>query len=283
MSKFLFEAEKKTFRSLRQWGVRIIAVLLVLILMSGCATLIRPPQDDQAARSLVENLIFQNPDLSQFKGMLRLRLQTGNQRFSGRAAWATAMPDRFRIELLNMLGQPLTSLAGDGSSLTMMSYTDQSFYRLRQTRTALDKLVQIPIGIRDLNQLLAGRPPLPEFEAVQVSDGKPEEGATIIFKSRWHHTLAQLCLDDSGQMRMMKAFAPDGTLRYRVHWLEWQVISGVNVPRQMQLEAPEGKHLKIIIERFWPNVQLEPGIFQIADPKLALGPKKNKLPNLACL
>jgi outer membrane biogenesis lipoprotein LolB len=264
MSEVLHEVVGNARQRIHKQFVGSFAFLLMLVL-SGCASLMAPPREDPAGRALLENLIYQNPDLSQFKGLLRMRLKTDQQSFSGRAAWVTALPDRLRVQLLNMLGQPLTSLAGDGEQLTLRSYTDQSFYRLRQTRTALEKLVQIPIGIRDLNQLLAGRPPLPEFETVQVSSDMPEEGILILLKSRWRNTLAQLYLDDSKRLRMMRAFAPDRTLRYQVRWLEWQDISGIQVPRRLELEAPGGKHLEIIIERFWPHAELSPGIFQISE------------------
>jgi outer membrane biogenesis lipoprotein LolB len=202
-----------------------------------------------------------------FKGLLRMSLKTGDQNFSGRAAWATAMPDRMRVELLNMLGQPMTSLAGDGQHLTLISHTDQRFYRMRQTRTALENLVHIPIGVQELNQLLAGRPPLPDFEAVQLSSRQKANGTLLDLKNRWHSTLAQLHLDDSNQLSALKVFKPDGNLLYQIRWLQWQVVSGSSVPRRLQLDAPDGQHLEILIERFWANVDLPPDVFKLSDPK----------------
>jgi outer membrane biogenesis lipoprotein LolB len=100
-----------------------------------------------------------NADLEPTKGLMRIEIISGGRITSGRAAWAAEHPDRLRLEWLSALGQPLMSMAGDGKTITLYSSADQTYRRFAQSRTALERLIRIPIGIEDLIDVLAGRPP----------------------------------------------------------------------------------------------------------------------------
>ena len=188
---------------------------------------------------------------------MRIQLQNGSQTITARAAWAMAVPGRLRVELLNMLGQPMTSLASDGQFITIISHHDQSHYRFIQSRSALKRLIHLPIGIEELQALLAGRPPLPPYCAAQI------DGQAIVLKNRWRTILAKLFLDETDQVQMLKVYDDDGALRYQVRWLQWQVVGPYTVPRRLQVDGGQGQRLNLTMDRFWADVQLSPKTFSL--------------------
>ncbi|MEJ2041127.1 MAG: hypothetical protein P8X55_19695 [Desulfosarcinaceae bacterium] len=207
----------------------------MLALLSSCTWLVAPPVDEQAARQLIGTLAAQNADLNQFKGLLNLKVEEKGRTLAGRAAWAAVIPNRLRVEWLNMMGQPIASLAGDGRTLTYRIHGDDTIHRLRQSRDVLDKIIHIPIGVDDMVTLLAGRPLLPSYA---VAREIPSEG--------------------DGRA--------DGTLRYRLVWNDWNKRGAFVVPKRILVESGTGGKVALSIQRFWPNVPIAPSSFVIKSP-----------------
>ena len=233
--------------------------------LNNCTWLVAPPADDQAARQLISSLALQNSDLEQAKGLLNVKLEAKGAAITGRAAWAASVPNRLRIEWLNMVGQPVASLAGDGRTLTIRTNKDKTVHRLRQSRTALDQVIHIPIGVEDLVAVLAGRPLLPDFVSAQEMPAKGDE-RIIVLKNRWHMAVARFWLDGAGQLIKQEIYEADGTLRYRLVWLAWNKDGAFVVPKKVMVEAGSGQILTLSMERFWPNTRFSPEMFIIQDP-----------------
>ena len=146
---------------------QVVFLGILGFLLSGCAWIVQPPQDDPQARALIEELDGRNPGLQNFKGMSHARFATQGRTLSGRIAWVAALPDRLRLEWLNPTGQPLTSVAADGRTLTVLNHHEQERYILRQSPDVLKDVIHVPIGIEDFLTLLAGRPLIPEYDAAE--------------------------------------------------------------------------------------------------------------------
>jgi outer membrane biogenesis lipoprotein LolB len=242
---------------------RLALLLSALVLLQGCAWLMPPPQDDQLARQWVTQWASHNADLEPTKGLMRIEIISGGRITSGRAAWAAAHPDRLRLEWLSALGQPLMSLAGDGKTITLYSSADQTYRRFAQSRTALERLIRIPIGIEDLIDVLAGRPPLPEYAAARLAPGP---GIGVVLESRWHILLAQLQSDGSRRLHSMTAYDPQGGVQYRIDWLQWDTFDEYTIPREVRLTSGTGDQLTLRIDRFYTDTELPPETFVIAPP-----------------
>ena len=240
-------------------------LLIATVALHGCAGILRGPQDNPQAREMVMDLKGRNPELSQFKGLLEIRLEAGGQpTVAGRAGWAAAAPDRLRIEWLSMLGQPLLSLAADGETISLISHTERRYRQLPQSESSLQKLIKVPVAVEDLITLMSGRPLLPDFTAAQYTSG--EDGIrTIVLKDRWHNTLATLVLSRD-QLQSEQLYTPQGQARYQIEWQQWQTINEVAVPGRMILTAPTGERLAISVVRFWPVASFEPSLFFLDRP-----------------
>jgi outer membrane biogenesis lipoprotein LolB len=238
-------------------------LMLLLGLLNGCARLIAPPEDQPEARSTIEALSMRNAGLAQFKGLMQLSLQANNRTLSGRAAWAAKSPDHLRVEWLSMMGQPVASLAGDGQTITFRSYADSKIHRLKQSPTALDQLINIPIGVEDLITLLSGRPLIPAYTAARE---KPDQGAGmggILLQNRWHAVLTFVRLDSSGELQAQEVYDKDGALRYGIQWLAWQDYGQYRLPKKVQVETASGERLDLTTERYWTDVQLPSSAFAL--------------------
>jgi outer membrane biogenesis lipoprotein LolB len=243
---------------------RIALLGAVIAAAQGCAWLVRPPLEDAAARQQVAQWAAHNADLGPLKGLMRIQIEAGGQSVRGRAAWAAVPPDRLRLEMLNPLGQPWVSLAGDGRTITLYSFADREFHRFAQSRKALERLIQVPAGIEDLLDILAGRPPVP---AGAIARAAPAEACGVVLESRWHVRLAELRAEACGRIASMALYDARGEIQYRVFWLEWQTIEGHDLPRKVRVTSGAGDGLTLMVERVWIDAAMPEETFVITPPE----------------
>lgn len=245
---------------LRKRLMRLLTVFL-LVLLTGCAQLFKAPVDDAYARLVIERLLEQNEGLTQFKGLANVQMKDEGRLRSGRIAFAAVRPDRMRVDLLNTMGVPLTSLAGDGDHISIVSHIDKKHYRIRQSRTALEPVIHLPIGIEDLQSLLSGRVPLPShaFARFVETDG-PEE--IVVLKNRWHVIVSKLRVDSkTHQIQDMQVFDGQGQLLYQIHWHQWKENGEFSLPSKVTIESLSHESLELVVVRFWPNAEVAPSTF----------------------
>lgn len=252
--------------NVRRWIVLSLWLSVASIFLSSCGWLVRAPQDQTLARMQVQFMTEANRDLNQFKGIGNLRLETKGQVLSGRMAWAVAMPDKLRVEWLNMLGQPLSSLAGDGKAITIRAMGDRKLHRIKQSEKALTDVIHVPVGIEDLTSLLAGRLPSTDHAAAWiVQDGDADQ--RIELKNRWAVTVASILVDKQRRRpRSMTVYTSEGTLKYQIQWVRWQEIDERSLPRQIQMEAAGGERVTMNLDRYWFDVVLPPATFVLTVP-----------------
>jgi outer membrane biogenesis lipoprotein LolB len=245
---------------LRNTFMRLPMVFL-LVLLTGCVQLFKPPADDAYARMVIGRLLEQNEGLTQFKGLAKVQMKDGGRLRSGRIAFAAVRPDRMRVELLNTMGVPMTSLAGDGDHISILSHIDKKHYRIRQSRTALEPVIHLPIGIEELQSLISGCVPIPPhaFARFVETDG-PEE--VVVLKNRWHGMVSKLRVDSkSHKIQNMQVFDSEGQLHYQIHWYQWKEHGEFTLPSKVTIESLSHQSLELVVDRFWPNAQVAPSTF----------------------
>lgn len=232
--------------------------------LTACSHIFQPPEDDASARVLLDRLLQKNSAITQYKGLAGIRMRMdGGSSHSGRIAFAAVQPDKMRVEVLNMMGTPLTSLSGDGHTVTILSHNDRKHYRIRQTQTALSSLIEIPMGIEDLQNLLAGRVPVPPHASVQSLAERPDAPeAVLLLKNRWNGVVARLQMDQaSHEVTALQVLEPDGQLQYQILWLQWRAVDGYRIPSKLIIESSAGQKLTLTMDRFWPNAKVPPSTF----------------------
>jgi outer membrane biogenesis lipoprotein LolB len=264
MSHFPAKAPRGCF-----FGIRALLLsVLVMTGVNGCAGFFQPPPSDAAAAREVARWRGHNSDLTQFKGLFRIQIKTHDQTLSLRAALAAVRPGRLRVELLNPLGQPLSSLAGDGEQIYWVSQQDRKLYRFKQSPTALEPIIHIPIGIEAFIEALSGRPPLPAYSTARWIEA-PNGTMAVGLTDRWNNPMADLRADDSGRIHELKCYSPDGSLQYEAHWMQWRPMAGYDMPVQVKVISGSGDHITWSVERLWTGLDLPPQTFVLQAPPQA--------------
>lgn len=257
------------FKTYRRYGSLFLlwSFFSFLILSNGCAWLIAAPENDAAAQRQVARWVNHNSELKQFKGLYRIRMDDRQRILNMRAALAAAMPDQLRVELLNLLGQPLLRLAANGEQIAVLIVADQKFHRFKQSSTALKPFLHVPIGTGDLLDTLSGRPALPGYAAVQAEAVQDGDGATmLLFKDRWHNRVADLLLDAAGRIQRLRRFNADETVQFETQWTGWRDFNGYLVPDALKLMSGSGEQVALSVERLWTEVDLPPSLFTLPQP-----------------
>jgi outer membrane biogenesis lipoprotein LolB len=244
------------------------AILTIfMLLVSGCAHILPPPQDDLPARQVLERLVDNNTGLTHFKALGHIRMDSADVKQSGRVAVAAIIPHKLRADWLNMMGQPQISLAGDGETIRIWSATDSKVHRLRQSPQALAKLIRIPLGIDDFQSIIIGRPPLPSHSAVQFKQS--HEGVDILsLKNRWRKVVAMMRVDRStGRILSVQVFDGHGRLQYEAQWLQWRKIGEYVLPTKVSMNSAAQDRLVLTVDRFWPDADVPASVFVLNPPQ----------------
>lgn len=248
---------------MRQTTQMIIVLMCCMILfsiVSGCGHFFSVLEDHPLARQLLEQLNSANGDLTRFKGIARLKMIDNGQTTSGRIALAALLPDKIRVALLNPLGQPVTSLSGNGKYISIFLHNENKNYHVRQSAAAIERLIHIPIKVEDLQEILLGRVPVPTDNVVQVESSKGNIDILAVMK-QWRGVVSKLVVDRStSRVLSMESFNKHGNLKYSVHWSSWRTNGIYNIPHQVILKS-QGRQLTISMDRFWPNADMPPSFF----------------------
>ena len=246
----------------------LIALVPALFLaLTGCAHWKAP--DTPAAREgqrVLEQLRAVNSGLEAVKGLGQAALTTGTGRQRVRVAWAAQATGQLRMELLAVSGHPLATLATDGEYLYLRDNAGDRFLKCRAPRANLKALVQVPLRVPDLIDLLMGRIPLPKAEHSVLMDN-PRQSGYILERHRWWGTkVQQIHLAADGlTVRRVVFFDADG------HTTHWATLSGhkdqggYTFPGQLAVAAPTGARMEIRMERLWPGARLNGEAFQLSD------------------
>lgn len=241
-----------------------MALCCYVLLATGCAWLIEPPATDPLAHQLVSGLQQTNGNLKQYKMLSKVQvaLEEVVQSVSSMAI-AAHWPDRMRIEILSPAGQPVTSMAADGKTIQIRPQGKTHIYRLRQSSTALEQLIHIPLGVAHLQGILIGRPELPAFAGIELGAPTQTE-TTVVLKSRWNLTLAVLRFGaHDGTIRHLEMFDEEGNALYRATWLEWKQRGSYRLPSKLFVENDDGHRVTLGMRRFWPDVDLPEATFEL--------------------
>lgn len=249
---------------------RLLCYALIILqgmLFAGCAHLLSTPEDQPEARQLADRLNHNGDTISQFKGLAQIRLVSNGRVMSGRIAIAAVSPDKMRVEWLNPMGQPVSSLIADGKTIALFSRVDNSHRRLRQSAAGLEPLIHIPVGIDDLFDILTGSVPLPVDTFVQFKQALSEPD-TLIVKNRWHRTIADIRVDRKAcRPRSMRFYNGQSELQYQIRWLQWrQDGSGHDFPTRIEFQRDDSQRLNLTVERFWPNAPVPLSVFATNSP-----------------
>ena len=275
-------------------------LLIGIFLFSSCSTIIsripEKPGDLEALSEVGELISYlknQNFHLKTFKGVGRITFWENEKKdLTTRVAWVGSMPDRLRIALRSISGQPVVSFASDGQWLYLLNHTRGKFYKRRSGNSTMKKFFPIPVESDDIVNILAGRVSVDTFDSAVVIKNSPpggrphvtsnrhaalsthkepcahEDGYILVLKKGWGNICQKIYLDaNRKQVRKVEKFYSTGDLKYRAEFKKMQDIEGYRVPFRLVFSAHDGSGFQLDVDRYWAGVSVSPSLFVLTPPE----------------
>ena len=281
---------------------RHLATILLIgtFLFSSCSSITsripERPGDLKALSEAGELILFlknQNFHLKTFKGVGRITFFENEKKdLTTRVAWVGSIPDRLRIVLRSVSGQPVVSFASDGEWIYLLNHTRGKFYKRRSVNSTMDRFFAIPVTSDDIVNILAGRVSVDHYDSVAViknssSGGRSpvisddqtlvsahkdscayQDGYILVLKKGWGNTCQKIYLDaDRKQVCMVEKFYLTGGLKYRAEFKEMQDIEGYRVPSRLVLSTHDGSGFQLDVDRYLAGVSVSPSLFVLTPPE----------------
>jgi hypothetical protein len=276
-------------------------VFIGIFLFSSCSTVTsRIPEKPgdlkglSEAGELISYLKNQNLHLKTFKGVGRITfLENEKKDLTSRVAWVGSIPDRLRIALRSVSGQPVISVASDGQWLYLVNHTQGKFYKRRSGNSTMKKFFSIPVKSDDIVNILAGRVSVDHYDSAVVIKNSPppdglsdftsnghtavsthkepcahEDGYILVLKKGWGNICQKIYLDaDRKQVCMVENFYFTGDLKYRAEFKKMQDINGYRVPSRLVFSTDDGSGFQLDVDRYWAGVSVSPPLFVLTPPE----------------
>ena len=242
--------------------------LLSIFWVQGCTYLISDfDQESMEAREVLAKINNINAQLLYFKGLGSVRLTRNGQLQTARAAWAGSMPHQLRVEIKAISGQPLIGIANDGQYLYAILYPENKFFKKASDSDILKRFLSLPIKSDMLLELLAGRIPIMPYDIAILEPGD-DKYQVLLLKKRWHGLVEKIYFEKQ-HFKIIKieiykdSFEP-------VCKIELQAVQKVkqyNIPHRLIIDNLSGNSLHLKIDRYWPDVEINPLIFKLKPPE----------------
>jgi len=239
--------------------------LTAAIFISACVGITKKGYEKSADLPEAENILAgiqnKNNNLKTFKGIGKIRIWNKNLSHTVRVAWLGEEPEKLRIEIMSIAGQPAASVAGNGQSLYFVSHVQQQFYKKEEKDPDLKEILSLPVKFRDIIAILRGCIPIRDFNSLSMEKDNSGDGYVMILKRRWGNIAEKIFTDKSGtKICKIEIFDAEG-LSYRVESDNFQDVKGFQIPFNMKFSNDAGEGFQFYIERYWSNIGIAPSKF----------------------
>lgn len=226
------------------------------------------PEATAKAVQLMERIRGRNNHLRTFKGIGRMEWLYNGSVQHARLAWVGAVPDKIRLEVLDLAGRPALSLSSDGTQLYFFSHPENRFEKTSAADVDLETLISIAIPIRDIIQLLTGRLPLPAHPTRETIATDSKDELSLIVDSGWFGQRQKIFLDPTHMtVDACEIFNAFGSLVYRAELAGHHPIREFTIPASITLSGENGAVFRLRVDRYWANIAVSPSVFTLEPPE----------------
>ena len=221
------------------------------------------------AERVLLSLENKNNKLKTFKGTGKVTFWKKDKKgFISSVAWAGSEPDKIRIVMRSLSGQPLVSLASDGKWTYLLSHSQQRFYKKPSKNSTLKKFISIAIKPVDVVSILAGRIPVSTYDSITIKKNESKQGYILVLKNSRNEVFEKIYIDETRtNVQQIEMFNINGSLLYRAEFVGMQDINGYQVPLQLFFSGPDGDSLQLNVKRYWADVSVLPSTFVLTPQK----------------
>jgi len=251
----------------------VVALLAATFFFTGCATLTQKAPDRKADESFTEAAALQaslgnvNKTLVTFKGIGTISMLQGERKQRFRAAWAAKAPDQLRIQLMGLAGQPVASIACDGSHYYFLTHNDGKLIKRRADASGFKKFINIPINAQDVFALFSGRPKPPNEGMMARMEKDESHEAVLVLWDTEEAFQDRIYLDPRrAAIRKVERSKDNGRLIWRAELDNPKKEDSYNISKRITLSTGEDVRVIIDTERFWANPDITSDLFVISSP-----------------
>jgi hypothetical protein len=235
----------------------------VLALAAACAR-VPPPDLSRNPADLLEQVRVAQGRVTACRGAARLSLSSPDLSGSLDAWVAAEKGGRVRVEVFDFFGNPAAVLVAGGGRFALYDARAGAVYRGEDTPENLARLVPVPIGARDLAQVICGSAPLVEGSAVLA-----EPGDGVLLLEIAGEPGREILAVGEGASVSRASFLPGarGGTPWTAAFSVFRHAAGQRVPTEVELRgggAEVGLRWRDDLEVNHPP---EPGLFELAPPR----------------
>lgn len=257
-------------------SLRIVAAIFACVCLVGWigCTLRRPiptppPTVPDQPPSVHELLAPLNARLEQpagLRGLAKVTYRDAEQRGSATQAIAIALPDRFRLESLSLLGVAALHVC-DGGSLAAYFPREGVVYRGSANPVTIARFTRLHLSPGQVVRLLLGLPPFAVGTDGARVRAEPNGGYRVDLPhfDRGH---ARLWFDaQTGWLHGWEVADEAGEVRARGELDDYRSVAGRMIPFTIRLSDPNaGRHVRVEYRELTPSPALPDALFTVDMP-----------------
>jgi hypothetical protein len=221
-------------------------------------------QSDEA-QAVLNTLLAANSQITRIKGIGNVRFQHNDTQQKLRAAWIGEMPNRFRLELLGITGQPIASLASNGIWNYLLLHTENRFIKKRISKYDLKRFISIKLSIEDLVHFLCGRLPIKTDGAGWIEKETEEDNKKLIYKERTSQFFYHIYYEcNKNVIRKIERINEKGELIIRITFHSTILKNGFRIPNAITVTNGLDATFDMTIDNTWINPSVTADKFELA-------------------
>lgn len=227
----------------------------------------KAPQDDKA-EAVLHILMAKNEPIKGVKGIGNVHWQIKDSQQTLRAAWVAQMPNRFRLALLGITGQPLVSLAGNGIWNYVRLHAEDRFIKRRSSKHDLEHFVAIELSTEDLVHLLCGRPPVKSGGTGWLEKDSAGDRQKLFYKEKASDFYYCIYFGDPKQgIQKIERISDTGAVMLCVSFYGGLSKDGYDLPKLIHVENGQEATLDLKMDRVWINPSVAADTFELVPYK----------------
>ncbi len=276
--------------------IQLPTILFIFTIFFSACTIFTPRISERPkerisleAEKTISTLKNQNFKLKTFKGVGNIKFRGSKKKdIAGRITWVASAPDRIRIAISSVSGQPMISAASDGRWLYLISHSSGNFYKKTVTASSMRRLFKISVKPEDMVDILAGRIPIHSYDSAVLTNMKSEiysnrehtaskqngsessgqNGYVLVLKKKWGDIIEKIYLDEKkNNVLKVEMFDATGSLAYRVDFDRMRVTNGYRIPYRLLVSNSDGSGFHLDVDRYWADASVSKSVFVLNPPE----------------
>lgn len=219
-----------------------ILLVISLLILSSCTTLKQPrlpfktlsPTDD-----ILKKVLSKGKEINDLKGIAIASITNAEKNYNFKEIIIVQRPSSLRMETLGFFGQPLFFLTSKDNQLSILSLTENKFYRGKFTSDNLSLVLPLYLKPADLFSILLGVVPLIDYIDTDIGLIQDENLYIVRFMQKGG-TASQILWIEPFNFSILKSETYDssGNPALTVKFDNYKIINGFMFPMSTSISLP---------------------------------------------